>query len=478
MDEDIPGEIWAVAADSLVTSTLYVTADSTLYRSRDEGDHFEEIRLAEFAGRILAASTATPGTLYGGRERTFWRSRDGGSTWVSRLLDSSVHNIVGLFVAPELPETLYLCTSHGVFRSEDSGDSWHRSDEGIGSAYVASVATDTTGTVVLASTIPGAGPGLFRSTDGGQTWDESVPLYVSVAFSSGSPAVAYALGDILHRSEDYGASWTFGAPPLDYVNGERPTSFAVDPTDSERVYIGSRSGIYRTGDGGMTWVRLASLEVEGGVLAIALDPFVPWRFYVLTALDGVLKTEDAGSTWTPVNEGLEGTLSDAIVVDTSDPEVIYLLGSRPDEGRVLYRTVDAGRRWHRVLGPGVEVTRSLVPDPTRPGHVYATVRTNETGFGFRESVYRSTDFGASWQPFGSLSAEISVIAVASNGSRIYARDRRWRRLRLPHPSARFSDAARPTTRRPGGRAAIGTSGPGRRSRAVKLLASARPICGR
>lgn len=114
------------------------------------------------------------------------------------------------------------------------------------------------------------------------------------------------------------------------------------------LWLGAHSGLYRSEDGGATWVKAGLPAQQHGpdVMAIAVHPSDAGMLYVGTHEVGVLKSTDAGRTWTAVNAGLGGHDVHGLAIDPNAPSKLH--AEVREKGQGLYRTTDAGGKWVRV----------------------------------------------------------------------------------------------------------------------------------
>ena len=147
-----------------------------------------------------------------------------------------------------------------------------------------------------------AGPGIFKSLDGGSMWRASntgLPADSSVgelAIDPSMPSRLYAgtNGGVLFKSTDAGGAWSDISTDLLAVM--RVTVLALDPTTSGTVYAGTdSSGVFKTTDAGRTWDPFSwGLPNGAGVTTLAVDPAMPGRLYAGTHL-GVFEIEQASA---------------------------------------------------------------------------------------------------------------------------------------------------------------------------------------
>jgi len=198
------------------------------------------------------------------------------------------------------------------------------------------------------------------------------------------------------------ANWTsIGPRPTDagstYVTAGRVNAVAIDPRDNNTVYIGAaEGGVWKTTDGGVNWTPLTDNQASLASGAIAIDPGHPDTVYVGTGEEnfaqdsyygaGILKSTDAGNTWTNmVRPFLQATIG-ALAISPADSNVLLCSSNLG-----IYRSSDGAATWTSVLaGTGT----SVLFDPTNGNIAYAALG-NPSGNAIN-GVYRSTDGGQTW----------------------------------------------------------------------------------
>lgn len=257
--------------------------------------------------------------------------------------------------------------------------------------------------------------GVFRTTDGGETWapvgEETLPESVtSLAVSPADPDVLYAGTEpsAVFRSTDGGETWTelpgltdlpsssrWAFPPRPHTHHVR--WIEVAPSDPDRLYVAVEAGaLVRSLDGGETW-RDRVPTSKRDTHSMATHPDRPG--YVWTAAgDGYAESDDGGETWTTPTDGLEHGYCWSVVVDPTDPKSVLLTAARSpmrahnvgSAQSYLYRTHGDGP-WERLddtgLPTGDGATRAVLAAGVEGGECYAA---NDHG------IYRTTDFGDSW----------------------------------------------------------------------------------
>ncbi len=241
-----------------------------------------------------------------------------------------------------------------------------------------------------------------------------------------------------------GLKWRLIGP----FRGGRVVAAAGVPGDSTTFYFGSvNGGIWKTTDAGVVWKPIFDGQPVGSIGALAVAPSDPKTIYAgtgesdiredLSSGNGVYKSVDGGATWTHI--GLEDTRQIAqIVIDPKNPNVVYVgaLGHvyGPNDERGVYKSIDGGMHWTRVLDLGSKVGISDLAicsgDPkVLFAGAWSTWRAPWSAYppvdGLGSGLYRSRDAGKTWTRIsGSGLPEGDWgrvgVDVAADGKRVYA----------------------------------------------------------
>src|SRR5580704_998342 len=139
----------------------------------------------------------------------------------------------------------------GLYKFDDRGNGlWVETDTGLTDNRVHALAPQNS-----APSYAGTKTGLYRSTDGGHTWQSTTlntGLVTSILISPSSAATVYAAtdGNGVYESTDSGVTWSAINNGMGSLNVR---SIVFDPTVSTTLYAGTSNGIYKTTDGGVTW---------------------------------------------------------------------------------------------------------------------------------------------------------------------------------------------------------------------------------
>jgi photosystem II stability/assembly factor-like uncharacterized protein len=284
-----------------------------------------------------------------------WKTDDYGRSW-KPIFDGAPTGSVGdIAVSPSHPEVIYVGTGEslhrpdlgvgdGIFKSTDGGDTWAHVGLGdvqqVGRLIVHPIDPDI---VFVAGVGHPYGPneerGVFRTTDGGETWEK-----------------------VLYIDHNTGA----GTVEMDPTNPE--TLFAsmwehrVAPWENGR-FSGPNSGLYKSTDGGATWRRLTrDLPTDPGRIAIGISPSDSKRVYILVGTRrsrGVYRSEDGGESWTLMTT--DRRLGGEIRVHPENPDRVFVANI------ASYRSEDGGKTWTSFKGaPGGDDYQRIWINPEQP----------------------------------------------------------------------------------------------------------------
>ena len=195
------------------------------------------------------------------------------------------------------------------------------------------------------------------------------------------------------------------------------SALAIDPRNSAVLYAGSRSGAFKSVDGGLSW---SSLGLPG-TASIAISPSQSNILYAGTYSDRLYKSIDSGATWnvtrvqapTPSGAlGWQGGFSqiDLLVIDPIDPATLYVADKNFADWEWfndLMKSTDGGLTWTRYSGHDRDVAFfSFAVDPSAPRTLYA----GNGGYG-RRGVIMSVDDNASWVETGLRNLLITAVAI-------------------------------------------------------------------
>ncbi len=191
----------------------------------------------------------------------------------------------------------------------------------------------------------------------------------------------------------------------------------------------ARAGAAAVHEAPGTWVAAGPRNVGGRVTALGVDPHDPARIWVGTAAGGVFLTEDEGATFRPVFDGQTALAIGSLAVHPTDSDTVYV-GTGEDtgagymyDGEGVFKTTDGGETWTQVGLAGTRRIGSLAVDPTTGDLVFAAAGGDWFAPGPERGIYRTLDGGQSWQRVLFVAEDAGgadVVIDASNPARVFA----------------------------------------------------------
>ncbi|HKQ60371.1 MAG TPA: hypothetical protein VJS92_03740 [Candidatus Polarisedimenticolaceae bacterium] len=305
--------------------------------------------IGPFRGGRVTAATGVPSrrdTFYfGSTGGGVWKSADGGASW-KPIADEKLEaaSIGAIAVAPSDPNVIYVGTGsacprgnvspgNGVYRSTDGGETWqHVGLPEAGQIGRICVHPGNPELVYVAALGHAFGPnperGVFRSKDGGQSWEKV--LYVSER----AGAVDLSL-DPTNPRILVAAIWQMERKPWTFIGG------------------GDGSGIHRSRDGGTTWEKLTEGLPKGplGRIGVSLSGARPGRLWALIEAEdgGLYRSDDYGKTFKQANPDRNfrqrAWYYTHVFADPRDAETVYVLNTS------IWRSHDAGKSFELLRDP-------------------------------------------------------------------------------------------------------------------------------
>ncbi len=378
-----------------------------LVRTTDGGQSWHTLSATEEWGwqQLVSLLWLADGTLVSGTGQSqLYVSQDQGDTWVEQGRGLDVWGLIDLAVIEDEgrdpnsgPPRLVAGTWAGVYDSVDGGRSLQDLTPNLGTPNARTLLSTETGLFI------GTRTGIFRWDDAAQQWLNAAPNLpqggVNVLRSDpNNPAVIYAgtSGNGLYRSVDGGLTWEqVSASALGITN------LAVDPTNSEHLFmLAAWERAYESWDGGRTW--LARWEGFGKTLetvSLVIGNTSPEPTVYVGAEWGLYRTQ-GNARWDIVGDAIIDETMLSLLVSYDGPH-LYIGATRG-----VYHSQDRGETiegCEQGWGCGlvdISVT-ALLADPSDSNRLFAG--TAYAG------VYQSLDGGESWQPIGPIEAEATVI---------------------------------------------------------------------
>ncbi|MCL5113740.1 MAG: C39 family peptidase [Patescibacteria group bacterium] len=275
------------------------------------------------------------------------------------------------------PNILYAGTvSYGIFKSTDGGTTWNAINNGILNlaGYFTDIVVDPSNSNIVYAGGVGVGsgnPGIFKSTNGGATWTLANNGITNVGLG-GPPADVQSMiidpnTNVLYVgiASNCGSVYKSTNAAASWTRGVGlpcdPTVVRRDPFNSNLLYTRSNQGINNSIDGGINWTNISNYGNYGVFYALAIDPFNSNNLYA-NDNTGVYKSTDGGINWVISSGGLNNVYK-ALISDPVRPNTVYA-GEDLGIETSAYMTVDGGSTWTDItngLPNNVGVKRLLVP---------------------------------------------------------------------------------------------------------------------
>lgn len=270
-----------------------------------------------------------------------------------------------------------------------------------------------------------AGGGIWKTEDAGWSWRNISDGYFqsgsvgALAIADSDPNVIYAgmgehtvrgvmtsAGDGVYKSTDGGRTWEH----LGLVRSEHISEIRIHPTNPDIVFVAVQGslygpskdrGVYRTNDGGRTWLQILAVNNNTGAADLCMDPTnprilyagmwdhqrTPWEIRSGGSGSGLYKSTDGGNSWVKLNNGLPELMGKiGVKVAPSNPDRIYAVIEAENGG--IYRSDNAGASWKLISQNRATIARAwyfmeLTVDPINQDVIYV----------MNDPLLKSTDGG-------------------------------------------------------------------------------------
>jgi hypothetical protein len=361
------------------------------------------------AGRVAAVTGAVgqPGTFYIGLPAAgVWKTTSAGEAWYP-IFDSikDVSSVGAIEVAPSDPNVIYVGTGdivtgggisegNGVYKSTDAGRTWK---------HVGLDATKQIPTILVDPKDPNVvligaqgdihakskSRGVFRSSDGGATWSQT--LFIDDSTGLQKLARAFDMPSVIFASSI--AHYTPPRPSGPQLAGGAGGGRGGPPTGP------TSTKLFKSADGGVTWAEIAAhgLPRLTGKASVAVAMNTNAQRVFVIGDWGLYRSDDGGATWHQmaaddqrIRNG-QGGYNCGIYVDPQNPDVIYAFNT------AAYKSTDGGKTFTGFKGaPGGDDPQQLWIDPTNGQRILA---------GYDQGAIVSLDGGATWSSWYNQSTE-------------------------------------------------------------------------
>ena len=428
LDPNNPDVVWVGTGENV--SGRHVGWGDGVYRSRDGGRSWRRMGLerSEHIGKILVdprdsdvVFVAAEGPLWSsGGDRGLYKTTDGGDSW-NRVIESDDDTgITDLEFDPSNPDVMYAAAyqrrrhiwsllaggpNSGIYKSTDGGETWRRVEAGLPRGDVGKIGLAVTPAdpELVYATIEANDEerGFYRSRDKGERWEKrngyisngtGPHYYQEIEASPQDPDLVYQMDVFFHVTRDGGATFDFLGTGREKHSDNH--ALWIDPDDGNHLIAGTDAGLYETFDEGTTWRHFPNLPVSQ-FYKLALDSAEP--FY--NVLGGA---QDLGTLLGPTRTmNIEGVRNrDWYVPMGADG---YGVAFDPDDPNILYLETQVGNlfRYDRRSEEALDIQPQPAPgDPPERFNWDAPIlisphAANRLYFG-SQRLWRSEDRGNSW----------------------------------------------------------------------------------
>ena len=351
------------------------TADGQLFLSKTAGRIWEKLQPGldrrELVIDSLVFSPDSPDVLYAGGwklkndQGELFITKDAGVTWNKVDLGRYESSIRAVALAPTNPEYIAVGIVEGVVVSRDGGKKWNRISRGYRSLYnVHSLAFHPSDENTLFAGTWRLG---WKTTDLGGSWARlQKGIYwdshlFSIQINPESPKIVFAGAcSGIYRSLDGGNLWgklKNGLPSA----AKRTRTLRLDPSDAQTVYAGTTAGLYRSVNNGAQWKQLLGDVVVNTIL---VDPRDSRTVTIGTDDAGVLKSDDYGESFVPVNDGFIQRQVGAVAVQPGSTDTFYAGVTLDRHFGGFFMTRNGGRTWtacNSGLGKAAAKINAILP---------------------------------------------------------------------------------------------------------------------
>ena len=395
-----------------------------VYKSVDGGETWQHMGLREthHIGRIAihprnpdVVYVAALGRLWGANEeRGLFRTTDGGASWQKVLYVDPGTGVVDVVLGAD-GRTLFAAAyqrrrrawgfvgggpGSALYRSQDGGDTWEKLGGGLPSGNVGRIGIEISKSHpdIIYVIYQHKEGGVFRSEDRGRTWTRTNelnprPMYYSkIRIDPRNPQKVWVLGSQLHLSEDGGRTFrTEGTGNLIHVDHH---ALWLNPENPDHMVLGNDGGLYFSYDGSRNWLFVDNLPI-GQYYDIGVDAREPYWIYG--------GTQDNGTWAIPSRTSSELGITNADVVNIAYGDGFYTAVD-PADPRVIYANSQSGRAYQVDLETREE--RGIRPVPKDPEERYRfnwstplliSPHDSKVVYYGANKLFRTSDRGQTWE---------------------------------------------------------------------------------
>ena len=311
IDQKNPETVWVGTGESNMRNS--VSVGDGIYKTVDGGETWKKMGLdgTEHISRIIIDPTnsdivyvSAPGPLWGDSpDRGLYKTMDGGATWNKILFIDDKTGCADVMVDPKDPNIIYASMwdfrrkpwsfssggqGSGLYKSTDGGATWNRIDKGFTDGILGRIilAMSPSDSKIIYAIAEAKNTALFKSTDGGETWTKKSsssnvtarPFYFSLlTVDPTNSNRLYRPAFNLSISDDAGESWFDASTEGGWVHSDIHALW-INPNNSSNMIMGTDGGVYMSFDKGNNWMFLNNLPLAQ-YYHVAVDMESPYNIY-------------------------------------------------------------------------------------------------------------------------------------------------------------------------------------------------------
>lgn len=354
------GDITGISPNPVNSNEIYAASygPAPIFKTVNAGQIWEKIASIDNMVYDISVDPTNPNIIYAPSNSKMNKSEDGGTSWQGYPFCSGFYFPLGgnTAINQNNSNVIYLAAYNyvsslcwmAILKSTDGGKNWTgvKIISGSGNAFTSSIAIDPSNPNILyAGGYYNDGSTsyykLYKSIDAGNNWTDITGIILgnpeSILIDPGNPSKVYVgTGWGIFRSSDGGQTWQKN-------NGYAYASaLAIDPSDSNILYAGCSKSCYKSIDGGVNWTSYSGGLYGSCNKLIASSASSTRLFYASNA--GIYKSVDSGVTWGACHNGIKANRIPALAVAPSSPNIIYIeVGNNG-----FFKSSDSGNTWQRL----------------------------------------------------------------------------------------------------------------------------------
>lgn len=385
----------SIAVSPVDSKIIYVGTRIGLWKTVDGGENWSYVPIGikkEFIKCVTLSYQNKDIVYVGTYGYGIFISQDGGFTWSDISVGLISKDVETIAIDPKNPNVIITGTyGAGVFKTVNGGKTWVAKNSGLNETRIKKMVFDPQDSSIVFLVAYG-NAGIFRSEDSGNTWKEinngitgSDKDIACFEVDPAEDSLLYA-GSIgtgkLFRSEDYGDTWK-------QLNAKLPETsineIIVNPSDNRIIYLATGAGIFKSEDKALTFKKKNDGLTDINVKTIAMDLTKPEVLYASTFNTGIFKTTNAATSWVQKSSGLPFYSIICIQVNPKTSEIF----TGTEIG--IYSSKDSGNTFS-LKGLEGKFIECLTLELNDPSYMYAGT--------YKNGLFKSDDGGSTWKQLG------------------------------------------------------------------------------